>query len=275
MTKRKKRNKRKNRAKRSAARRRQRHAESPPTRRAASPSPAQQAVEHVEVFDRCAHARNQLRALAEQTDEWAGFPLPIEGEELIVDPSYPWADFIGNHYKRDREAAEDSLKIRNEFYSHKLRRYIVVFEDDGKIKATLRPYHPLDYLLRTMGCADAWGIEQESRAVHTLAQLLGHKQFKQYMLTGLFIETSQRSRISYVFRRLRPTVAIATQGDKLNILCTMCMHPIGYYDGSFAGAMCPTDDVIAHLMLMRGDEHMFWKRCNQHDPNMPQAGLTL
>ena len=43
--------------------------------------------------------------------------------------------------------------------------------------------------------------------------------------------------------------------------------------GSWAGAMVPTDDVIAHLSLMRGDEHMFWKRCNQHPSWRPEAGL--
>jgi hypothetical protein len=37
--------------------------------------------------------------------------------------------------------------------------------------------------------------------------------------------------------------------------------------------MCPTDDVIAHLALMRGDEAMFWRRCNQHPPYRPEAGL--
>jgi hypothetical protein len=37
--------------------------------------------------------------------------------------------------------------------------------------------------------------------------------------------------------------------------------------------MVPTDDVIAHLMLMRGDEHMFWRRCNQHQPWTKEAGV--
>lgn len=37
--------------------------------------------------------------------------------------------------------------------------------------------------------------------------------------------------------------------------------------------MTPTDDVIAHLTLMRGDEPMFWRRANQHGPDRPEAGL--
>lgn len=31
---------------------------------------------------------------------------------------------------------------------------------------------------------------------------------------------------------------------------------------------------IAHLMLMRGDEHLYWRRCNQHPVWVPQAGLS-
>lgn len=59
----------------------------------------------------------------------------------------------------------------------------------------------------------------------------------------------------------------------MRILCCLCMRPIAYYADSWAGAMCPTDDVIAHLALMRGDEAMFWRRCNQHPPYRPEAGL--
>jgi hypothetical protein len=46
-----------------------------------------------------------------------------------------------------------------------------------------------------------------------------------------------------------------------------------YYAGSWGGAMCPTDDVIAHLTLMRGDEPMFWRRSNQHHPKRHESGL--
>ena len=86
---------------------------------------------------------------------------------------------------------------------------------------------------------------------------------------------------------MKPTVALGHSGgwrgylakergrpyDDTNILCAMCLHPIGYYAGSWAGAMCPTDDVLAHLMLMRGDEKMFWRRANQHAAYLPEAGL--
>ena len=122
-------------------------------------------------------------------------------------------------------------------------------------------------------CSLAWGLKQEQNALQTLATLVSHHQMKQYVLTGMFLESSERSKVSYIFRRLRPTVALRDAGDKMKILCCMCLHPIAYYEGSWAGAMCPTDDVIAHLMLMRGDEHHFWKSANQHPAWKPEAGL--
>src|SRR3546814_10910453 len=50
--------------------------------------------------------------------------------------------------------------------------------------------------------------------------------------------------------------------DEMRWLCALCLHPIGYYENSWAGAMCPTDDVIAHLMLMRrSEERRVGKEC--------------
>jgi hypothetical protein len=107
--------------------------------------------------------------------------------------------------------------------------------------------------------------------------MLSHHNFRQYMLTGMFLEKSKRSGVIYMFRRLKPTVAIAAspgiESDHMRILACLCAHPIAYYAGSWAGAMVPTDDVIAHLAMMRGDERMFWARCNQHPPHRPEAGL--
>lgn len=39
----------------------------------------------------------------------------------------------------------------------------------------------------------------------------------------------------------------------MRIVACLCMHPIGYYADSWAGALCPTDDVITHLLLMRSE----------------------
>lgn len=133
--------------------------------------------------------------------------------------------------------------------------------------------HGFTRVLRTLGCQPAWGLEQESNAVRLLGSLVSHHQFKQYMLTGMFLETSKRSGVQYVFRRLRPTVALRHENESVRVLACLCMHPLGYYDESWAGAMCPTDDVVAHLTMMRGDEPTFWRRSTQHPAWHPGAGL--
>jgi len=62
-------------------------------------------------------------------------------------------------------------------------------------------------------------------------------------------------------------------GAEPRVLAALCMHPIAYYEDSWAGGMPPTDDVIAHLMLMCGDEPMYWRRSNQHPSWRPEAGI--
>jgi hypothetical protein len=233
-------------------------------------------IDLFERFDGYASVRNLLRGLADERGEWAGYPLPMDGHRLVVEPSYPRAAAlmsIGAPTPAE-QAEEGKYKLRNKFYSMHRRADILVWEEDGKLDWGISG-SPVQtaMLLDTLGASDAWGIEQESAAIHTLGGMVRHRQFKQYMLTGMFMERSRRSGISYLFRRLRPTLAISTRGERTKTLCALCLHPIGYYAGSWSGAMCPTDDVIAHLALMRGDEHMFWRRANQHPAWRPEAGL--
>jgi len=241
------------------------------------PSPAQRAgsLALLEEFDGFARMRNGIKRIAGHIEEWAGIPMPIEGEELVVEPSYRKAAGLMAFGRKPEDEKDPGFKVRSCFYSRRHRCEIYILEyPDGRISWTYEPaVHHFKMDLQTLGCSDAWGIEQESNAVHTLARLVRHRQFKQYMLTGMFLERSQRSGIDYAFRRLKPTVAIRSEGDETRIMCALCLHPIAYYSGSWAGAMCPTDDVIAHLMLMRGDEPMFWKRSSQHPPHLPAAGL--
>lgn len=229
-----------------------------------------------------AQIRNGLRRLARDRGEWAGLPLPMAGHQLVIEPTYPRAkELMAFGAEKDLErpepdiAAATSIQHRNTFWSWKWRRNVTIWELDGKIVHQIdTETSPTLLLMETLRSADAWGIEQEKNAIDTLGTLLPHRQFKQYLLTGMFLERSQRSDVAYLFRQLRPTLAITDKGPKgMRVLAALCMHPIGYYDGSWAGAMCPTDDVIAHLMLMRGDEHLYWRRANQHPAWVPQAGL--
>jgi hypothetical protein len=95
-----------------------------------------------------------------------------------------------------------------------------------------------------------------------------------YLLTGHFSEVSKRSQLTYLFRKGRPTIVLRESDDGAYALCALCLHPIGYYGDTWAGVMCPTDEVLAHLLMMRGSEEKFWANANQHplvllcyDPN--------
>jgi hypothetical protein len=125
----------------------------------------------------------------------------------------------------------------------------------------------------------AWDVERELRAQALLKTLLSPQMFKAYVLTGMFLESSPRSRVTYVFRKLRPTLALTFRGrmgmhdGEARILAALCLHPVAYYKHTLCGAMVPTDDVIAHLLLMRADEHLYWRRSEQHHSMTPEAGI--
>lgn len=236
-------------------------------------------IDLLERFDGHAALRNGLRKVATICDEWAGIPMPLTDEKLVIHTRYPNAEAlsaIGRPAPTEPDAEFAGAKIRNTFWSVHKRSHIIIFElADGRIDWGVQPgVHHLEQSLRTLGCSEAWGIEQEGKAIDLLGTLLPHRHFKQYLLTGSFLERSKRSGVTYLFRRLKPTVAIVTyKVTRTKVLCALCLHPIAYYAGSWGGAMCPTDDVVAHLMLMRGDEPMFWRRANQHPAWLPQAGL--
>ena len=233
------------------------------------------AVELFEKFDNFSHFRNKLREIAADRQEWAGIPMPLEGTPLIVEKSYPFAQA----FARPEVPDEEGIKVRNVWWSSRLHAEIYIYEDHGKLchLVARKAPHNFSREIQGFGCMDVWGLEQEQNALKLLGTLVRHRQLKQYILTGGFLETSKRSGLTYYFRRLRPTVVLDAKDQTSNkptrILCTLCMHPIGYYDDTWAGAMCPSDEVVAHLILMRGDEHMYWRRANQHSPERPEAGL--
>ncbi|MCF8532417.1 MAG: hypothetical protein K9G48_05395 [Reyranella sp.] len=239
------------------------------------------AVGTLEVFDGFAALRNGMRRLAAERGEWAGYPMPLQGNPLVVEPTYPKAAElmqIGRDLEEEKKQreAEVGVRLRNTFWSDRLRARVMIWnEPDGRLAWGIVPgMNHAAQLIKTLGASEAWGIEQEHNAVQLLGTHLPHFKLKQYLLTGMFMERSERSGVTYLFRRLRPTLAIKEgKNDSMRILCALCMHPVAYYEGSWAGAMTPTDDVIAALMLMRGDEHMYWRRANQHPPGRPEAGI--
>jgi len=120
-------------------------------------------------------------------------------------------------------------------------------------------------------------VETENVARERLLKELDDRQQKQYVLTDSFIEIG-RSGVLYILRRNRPTLALRSVREKgkeheADLLCALCMHPLAYYTGSWAGVMPPSDEILAHLFHIRSDEHRYWKVCNQHRASSYLSGL--
>lgn len=139
-------------------------------------------------------------------------------------------------------------------------------------------FERLSYIINTNRVSTWWhGSVAESKAQELLESLTTIGQFRSFQLTGTFQEIGQ-SGVVYIFRRGRPTIAarvIARQDGLMAVepLCALCLHPGSYYGGTWAGGMVPTDDLIAHLLLVRSCEYTLWKRSGQHPLNQSISGL--
>lgn len=116
--------------------------------------------------------------------------------------------------------------------------------------------------------------EAEEQAVALLKTKVKAQQYRCYLLNNAFVEQSKRSGIFYFFRKGLPVVAISYHGyPQGRIIACLCLHPYGYYRGTHAGVMTPTDEVIAQLLLMRANEHKFWAKSGQWSASDSRSGL--
>lgn len=230
--------------------------------------------------------RRTIASLMLERGEWAGAPVPVEGLALDIEPSYPYQGLTERVPDRDDKPRELGLdangllpgeRIVNSWYAPHRDSHVFVVAKDGRSSVFLLPekryVRRLMLALESMRACWAHDLEADFTATKALRAHVSDEQFTQYMLLGQLLETSKRSGVSYLFRRARPTVAFRVGSEGGRVLAVLCMHPIAYYRETFVGAMTPTDDVLAHLLLMRGDEPMFWRRCNQHHPEHAEAAL--
>jgi hypothetical protein len=227
--------------------------------------------------------RGAVQRIGESIGEWGGVPVPVDHVRLVMEPRYPMPRLTGFKLPRaeDRAPTESQdFEVINSW--HCFRRGLRVFvcrESNGKSTACFLSDGSgarLTYWMNTLGVAagHVWDPNTETRALEKLRSLVSAHAFNCYQLAGGFLETSPRSGVQYVFRKLRPTIALRPGSDgNVRVIAVLCMHPLGYYEESWAGVMCPTDDVIAHLVLMRGDEHRFWKKANHHEQSAASAGI--
>jgi hypothetical protein len=162
----------------------------------------------------------------------------------------------------------------NSWWNAKFQVNITVLRDHvGRARFTFSPADRLSFMIRTLDAAAAWPFEAEQKALQKLATFIPRHLFELYCLTGHFAEVSKRSQVTYLFRKGKPTIAIRQDEEYGYPLCALCLHPIGYYGNTWAGVMCPTDEVIAHLLMMRGSEEKYWANANQHPIDHPAAGV--
>lgn len=213
--------------------------------------------------------------------------MPVVGLNLVLEPRYKhkcleqfrWTecydeDGVRHAIAEEPEPAPSELKRVNSWWSSKFQLTIVILHDkQGRPHVRISLEDRLAFTIRTLEAAQVWPVEAEQKAQKKLASLITSEFFDLYQLTGHFTETSKRSNVTYIFRRGRPTIALREYEQGSIPLCALCLHPIGYYGETWAGVMCPTDEVIAHLLIMRGSEEKFWANANQHPVDYPAAGI--
>ena len=224
--------------------------------------------------------------LSDYAEDWQGLPVALGADmPLVLNRSHPLRELYEEHQRpADVDEPDDGERVVNHWHSRRRQLEVFVVERDGKREALVLPDSPdrsmdrLTFWLQTLGASDAWDLDAEHRARDLLRSMVTDRQWRHYDLTGSFLETSPRSQVTYVFRRLRPTIALSPRGrdgsaDYLRCIGVLCLHPIGYYDRTWAGCMVPTDDVVAHLTMMRADEAHYWGQANAHAASSPEAGL--
>lgn len=242
------------------------------------------------------------RAAFERGDSYAGVPMPLPG--LRLEPRFPRgaelmaiaespADAAGHAsvgilvaspgtIARVRICTTDDVDetqmSRNVWWCAARNAYVHLVQRRGRVEL----YYDVrangsrvGMLVETLDRASAWPTAAEARAMEKLCELIPGHMWDRYFLTGAFLETSKRSGVTYLFRRSRPTLALrpGKDGEGMRVIAALCLHPLGYYHGSYAGVMVPTDEVIAHLLLARVDEPRFWRQANQHPAWAPEAGI--
>jgi hypothetical protein len=219
--------------------------------------------------------------------DWSGLPVPVAGLQLVLEPRYKHKALSEFRWKECydengvRHAIEEEpppkpseFKIVNSWWNERYQVTIGVAKDkQGRSQLRVWGEDRLAFTIRTLEAAAVWPIEAERKAQEKLATLISADAFEGYLLTGHLAEISKRSQLTYLFRRGRPTIALRQNEEVSYALCALCLHPIGYYGDTWAGVMCPTDEVIAHLLMMRGSEEKFWANANQHPVDRPAAGV--
>jgi hypothetical protein len=209
----------------------------------------------------------------------AGVMHPISDRyEMVAAPGYFPKAYL-KVVKAYERSDDQELEVVNRWFSESLDSTVLICEDRKTkkrfVRVREREFHVINFMYGTGHiAANIYKIENEERAMQKLKTHLHEKQYASYFLTGQFEEQSKKSGVYYFFRRCRPTIAARSDNDVgWKFLASLCFHPVGYYSNSWCGGLVPSDDIISHLLMMRADEHMYWRKANQHSLRAPQANI--
>lgn len=175
-------------------------------------------------------------------------------------------------------------RIRNSWHTEGVYRgrygIVNVLEDPetGRVRGGIEPYHPaalrFNLFIETGAQRRAFTLSTaEITAQNRLLEALNDQQRGSYLMLDTFVERG-RSGVLYFVRKNRPTIACRSRPDGgATPLCALCLHPLGYYVGTWAGVMPPSDEVLTHLLYIRSDEHFFWRKANQIPLTCVMSGL--
>ncbi len=194
---------------------------------------------------------------------------PLNGEGLDYSKGYDFMDkFVSTDRENAGEKTGDTEKVRNSWtltlpWRGQYGEVAVMEREDGKVYKIFTPWNPakvrLNMQFQTSHTRYGSSIrEAEERAMKTLRTMVSFFQWHCYFVDGTFVDDG-KSGVTYYFRKGRPTLAFRGK----NFLCALCLHPLAYYEGTWTGAMVPTDEVIAHYLMVKADEKLFWRKANQ------------
>jgi hypothetical protein len=235
-----------------------------------------------------------VNRIAEEHDFLSGVPIPIVGTEhnpdLVMAEGVPLAEIF--HMAQEHRRQETQPRTEMEFFLRERRirvRNSWHVLGDGSVSIIeagggLVAWRDWDAGMRLRKMVRGMMVRQDAhqtaaaefKALDSLKQRVNEHQFNCYVLSGMFIEKSKRSGVYYYFRKGLPTLAISHNGAYANtgkVLCALCLHPMGYYQGTHVGLMTPTDEVIAHLLMMRADEHKYWAKSGQWAAEDTRSGV--
>lgn len=243
-------------------------------------------AERIQAGETIEHAwlSRRFAEIAESLGYDMGVPMPDldTGHQFVTARNTPLGftlQYMTGRTEHASELEQAGMRVRNSWDVVGDRSIAIVEGPDGMI-GWLPDYHAGRRLRKTIGGQITRALlpnltaEAELKAMDCLKEKISHPQWTSYVLNGSFPERSARSDVHYIFRKGLPTLVLSYhEAAGGRVIAALCLHPFGYYAGTHVGAMTPTDEVIAHLLTMRGDEHKFWAKSGQWSAIDPRSGI--